>query len=188
MAVLPALPPGASGNTPRTHHGLLVVRETLDATMPRPPADRSYLSLKGWVDGEFALWLERRRQQVEQTRARFELEAAPNGSERAVSHAALGLIHEDTALSLGTIPAPSELDTEPEVAEMYRELVAVQVDTFLNTAANEFGDCANEAYRAGDDMRSWAQFCHARFDRLRENVRARREQADPKRAALATAQ
>jgi hypothetical protein len=188
FAALPALPHGASGNTTRTHHGLLVARETLDATMPTPPADRSYLSLKSWIDGEFALWLERRRAQAEQTRARFELEAAPSGSERAVSHAALGLIHEDTALSLGTIPAPRELDTEPEVAAVYRELVAVQVDTFLNTALSEFRDCANEAYRADDDMRSWAEFCHARFDRLREKVRASRKQADPKRAAVATAQ
>jgi len=188
IAVLPDLPAGASVNTERTHQGLLVARETLDAAMPRPPGDRSYLSLQGWVDAELAIWLEHRRDQADLTRARFAQEDDPSGSERAVGHAALGLIHEDTALSLGTIPAPSELDTEPEIAAIYRELVTVQVDTFLNTAVVEFRDCANEAYRAGDDMRVWAEFCHARFDRLRENVRANRKQPRPKLAASAKTQ
>jgi hypothetical protein len=188
LAVLPALPTGASGNTTRTHHGLLVAREALDTTMPTPPHDRSYLSLKSWVDAELVVWLERRREQADLTRARFALETEVSGSERAVSHAALGLIHEDTALWLGTIPAPRELDSEPEIAALYRELVSVQVDTFLNSAVVEFRDCANEAYQAADDMRGWARFCHARFDRLREDVLASRKQAQAANAANAKAQ
>ena len=170
LAALPEMPQGATCNTVRTHQGLLVARETFDAALPPPPADRSYTSLQHWVDTAVVAWLERRRQQTDATRDRFLLEGAPNPSERAVSHAVIGLIHEDTALSLLRIPAPSELDSEPEIAQMYREIVQTQADTFTTSALIEFRDCANDAYRGPEDMRVWAEFCHARFDRLRERL------------------
>jgi hypothetical protein len=177
LGVLPRVERGSSADSPRTHQGLLIARATLDAAMPEPPDDRSYAALQRWVDTEVVAWVERRRAQTQEVRERFELEGQPNESEQAVSRAVLGLIHEDTARSLRSIPAPAELDTEPEIAEMYRDIVSVQADTFLNSALVEFRDCANGAYRAEDDMRPFAVFCHERFDRLDEQLSARRKVA-----------
>jgi hypothetical protein len=188
MAVLPELPPGATVDSARTHHGLLAARETLERTMPTLPADRSYLSLQRWVDDELVSWLERRRDQTDVTRSQFTRAGEGSDSERAVQHAALGLIHEDTALSLGRIPAPAELDREPEFASMYDEIVRARVDMFLQTALVEFRDCANDAYRAPKDMRGWASFCHARFKRLQAQILESRKRAREAHAAAPAAQ
>lgn len=179
-AVLGPLPPierGSSADTPRTHQGLLIARATLDAAMPEPPLDRSYAALQRWVDTDVVAWVERRRAQTQEVRERFELEGEPNESELAVSRAVIGVIHEDTARALRSIPAPAELETEPEIAAMYRDIVSVQADAFLNSALVEFRDCANGAYRAEDDMRPFALFCHERFDHLDEQLSARRKVA-----------
>lgn len=177
LGVLPRVERGSSADTPRTHQGLLIARATLDAAMPEPPVDRSYAALQRWVDTEVVAWVERRRTQTQEVRERFKLEGEPNESELAVSRAVLGLIHEDTARALRSIPAPVELETEPEIADMYRDIVSVQADTFLNSALVEFRDCANGAYRAEDDMRPFALFCHERFDRLDEQLSTRRKVA-----------
>lgn len=174
LAELPALAVSSSADTPRTHQGMLLARATLEATLPPAPADRSYAVLQAWVDSEVVAWVERRRVQTEDTRDRFRLEGEPTSSERAVSHATIGLIHEDTAFALSGIPSPSELDTEPEIARMYLEIVGSQADTFLKSALAEFRDCANEAYRSPADMRSLAEFCHARFDRLQKRLAPQR--------------
>jgi hypothetical protein len=166
LAELPPLAQAGSADTSRTHQGMLVARATLDATMPPAPEDRSYATLQAWVDSEVVTWVERRRSQTQDTRDRFELEGELNSSERAVSHATIGLIHEDTAFALRGIPAPSELDSEPEIAQMYLEIVGAQAATFLRSALAEFRDCANEAYRSPEDMRGFAEFCRVRYDRL----------------------
>lgn len=168
LRALPQLAEGTSGNTACTHQGLLLARQALDSALPEPPADRSYASLHGWVDSTVVAWLDRRREQTEATRERFLLEGEPSSGEAIVSHAVLGLLQEDTARSLAGIPAPSELDSEPEIASMYRDIVRAQADSFVTTALLEWKACAEGAYRGPADMRAWAEFCHARFDRLKE--------------------
>jgi hypothetical protein len=163
---------GASGNTARTHQGLLLARETLDTAFPVFAGDRTYASLQHWVDTSVVAWLEHRRAQTEATRERL-LEGEPSDAESIVSHAVLGLIHEDTARSLASIPAPSELDSEPEIAGMYRDMIRTQADSFVSSALLELRECADDAYRGPKDMRPWADFCHARFDRLREEATSR---------------
>ena len=171
LAALPDLPNGASGDTPRTHQGLLIARQTLDAALPEPPGDRSYASLQHWVETDVVAWIAKRRSQTRATRDRFLLEGEPSDSELVVSHAVVGLIDEDTALALARLPAPSELDSEPEIAAMYRDVVRAQAAGFSTSAVMEFRDCANTAYRGPEDMRAWARFCHARFDRLQSEAR-----------------
>jgi hypothetical protein len=175
LAALPEMPNGATGNTARTHQGLLLARQTFDAAFPAPPADRTYASLQSWVDTAVVAWLEQRRSQTEATRERFLLEGDPSEGERIVSHAVLGLIQEDTALSLSSIPPPSELDSEPEIAGMYHDIIRTQAESFMSSALLELRECADSAYRGPEDMRPWALFCHARFDRLRERAAPKQE-------------
>lgn len=177
MAALPEMPEGATGNTARTHQGLLLARETFDAGFPAPPTDRAYASLQSWVDTTVVAWVERRRAMTEATRERFLLEGEPSEGERIVSHAVLGLIYEDTALSLSSIPSPSELDSEPDIAGMYQDIIRTQAESFVSSALLELRECADRAYRGPPDMRPWATFCHARFDRLRDRNTPKAEAA-----------
>jgi len=160
-------------DTPRAHQGLLLARETFDEALPEAPADRSFASLQQWVDGPVAKWVEHRRAQIDATRARFAQGGVTSEGEQVVSHAVVALLDEDTALCLGRLPSPSELDDEPEIAAMYRDMIRAQADIFVRSAADELADCANQGYRGGSELRPWAELCHARFDRLQEQLEQR---------------
>jgi hypothetical protein len=166
LLALPQLP--ADGDTPRTHQGMLMARATLDAAMPAAPADRSFASLQRWVDGEVLTWLQQRRTQTLATRDRFLVGGEPTDAEHIVSLAVLALIDEDTARALGNLPPPSELDDEPDIAAMYRDVTRMQAEAFMSAAIVGMRDCANAAYREPSEWQAFARFCHARFDRLQQ--------------------
>jgi len=172
LSALPDLVPGGDADTPRMHDGMLLARAAFDAVLPDAPVDRSFGSLQRWVEREVSAWVERRRGQVDATRACFERGGAPSEGESVVRHAVLGLLEEDTARWLGRIPPPRELDDEPEIASMYVEMVRAQTRPFLDLSVSELGDCANEGYRASSELRPFALFCHARFDRLQRELEA----------------
>jgi hypothetical protein len=174
LAALPELP---SGVTDRMHQGILVARQTLDAPLPEPPGDRSFTSLQHWADTQVASWIAQRQSQMELTRARLLHEGAPSRRERVISHAVLALLHEDTARELADMPAPKELDSEREIAAMYHDLMRDQANTFATSALLELRQCANLAYRGPANLRGFAGYCHARFDRLRGEALARKASA-----------
>jgi hypothetical protein len=89
-----------------------------------------------------------------------------DAAKQIVAHAVLGLLQEDTAIELSTIPTPMELDSEPEIAKIFRDLINEQATPFVSAAQHEYAECANRSYRAGEPFASLARFCHARFDRL----------------------
>ena len=167
MAALPTLQPGCSAKTQRTHAGMLSARNVFDDSMPPPPSDHAFDSLQEWVEKAVAGWVEARRAAIEETRYEFHAAGTPSPGEEIVAHAVIGLIHEDTARSLEQIPTPRELDTEPEIAEMFGEVTRVHARPFLSAALVEFRDCVNLAYDGPEDMRHWANFCQVRFARLR---------------------
>jgi hypothetical protein len=175
LAALPDLP--AAAETERTHQGILVARQALDAPLPEPPGDRSFASLQHWANTEVASWVAQRQSQMENARARLLLEGAPSVDERIVSHAVLALLHENTARELEDIPAPKELDSEQEIARMYRDLMQQQANTFSATALLDLRECANLAYGGTEDMRGFAGYCHTRFDRLQDEARTRKASA-----------
>lgn len=170
LDALPSLPRGASGQTPRTRQGLLAAREAFDARLPAAPADLSHTSLQRWVDSDVVAWIDGRSRKLETTRYEFGLEGDASDSEKIVGMAVVGLLQEDAARELGTIPVPAELDSEPEIAVMYREVVEAQARPFLSSALVGFRDCANLAHDGPDEMRHWAGFCDARFQRIKEEL------------------
>ena len=182
LVALPKLPADCSGRTQRTHQGIVLAGQVLDATMPAPPDDRSYESLQGWVGGEVATWLAGRQAAIEDTRFEFHLSDAPTPGEKIVAHAVIGLIFEHTAASLQGIPAPAELAEEPEIEEMFHEVVRAQTRPFLSSALLEFRSCVDIAFDGPDDMRHWANFCQIRFERLREEIDAAQQHIAPSKA------
>ena len=167
LSVLPEMAQGISGRTDRTHQGMLMARKILGTPLPTPPADRSNAVLQKWVDTDVVKWLEQRRKSVDDTRFQFTLSSEQTAGERIVTHAVIGLLHEDTALSLERIPPPKELESEPEIAQMFRDILRSQATPFVTSALVEFRECSDTAFDGPDDMRNWAQYCAARFERLK---------------------
>jgi hypothetical protein len=172
---LRALPDVAKGRaSERVQLGMSLARQVLETRLPEPPTDHSYQRLQLWIDQDVVPWVSARRESVEETRFQFGLDHGASSDERVVANAVLGLLQEDTALSLANIPSPAELDTEPEVGEMFRDLVRTQSQPFQSAAASEYHECATNAYEEGREFQRWAVFCHTRFDRLEAQLQAAR--------------
>ena len=170
-----ALPDVArAGTSPRVQQGLSLARQVLAARLPAPPADHSYAMLQAWIDRDVATWVAKRRDGVDEARYQFGLEHEVPSDERVVGDAVLGLMQEDTALVLAQLPAPSELDSEPEIAEMFREMVRTQVQPFQTAAVVQYRDCATTAHEEGNDLQRWVVFCGGRLDRLSATLHASR--------------
>lgn len=167
LKVLPSLARDASGRTHRTRHGILVAREGFKARMPATPDDTSYGALQQWVDKDVIAWVGVRNETLDSARYEFGLPKDASPGERIVAMAVIGLLQEDTARELSTIPAPSELDEEPEIAKIYREVIEAHARPFLSSALVRYRECANIAHDGPEDMRHWAGFCDARFQRIK---------------------
>lgn len=177
LGVLPEMPQQESQAAARQHQALLVAREVLDSRVPAAPSDRSYDALQRWSQGPLAAWIRHRRQEVERARSQFTLGGEPGLRDGIVQHAVMGLLHEDTAAQLVALPEPAELDDEPEVARMYREVVAYQAEPFASSALLEYRTCAQSAYEGPTDLRHWGDFCAGRFERLKARTLALRQAA-----------
>lgn len=173
LACLPELGSGGPADTRRTHEGLVLTQRALDEDFPLPPVDRSYAALQRWMQDEVAAWIAARTGAASALHAQFGLDGAAAQSERVVGQAALGLLQEDTALDLQTIPPPSELAAEPEIRAMFQDIVATKAEPFLAAALIAFRECADEAYEGPEATAHFAAFCDARFQRLRAEVQRR---------------
>lgn len=164
LAALPGLEPQDSQ---RWHRGLTLARQVFERALPPPPVDRSYASLSEWVEQDVAAWIAARRESMEEARFQFSSTTGATPDALVVRSAVVGLLQEDTAQTLATIPAPSELDSEPEIAELYRELVRVQSEPFIGAARGEYRACAELAEQEGGrQLERFGEFCRSRFDRL----------------------
>lgn len=165
FASLPDL--AASQQSPRLQQGFSLARQVLANGLPTPPDDRRYGQLQAWIDGTVAPWIAARREAVDDARFQFAVEEGAPSTEAAIARGVLGLLQENTALELTHIPSPAELDTEPEIAEMFHELVATQAKPFVYSAMAEYRKCAELAAAEGGELARWARFCAARHEHLR---------------------
>lgn len=178
LGCLPGLPPDRGPAADRTRQGLLILREAFAEPLPAAPPDADAGTLQRWVDASVVPWLRERSERLAQ--ARFEFEhaqdaqdaQAPQTAARIVSLGAGALLQESTARQLSSLPAPRELDTEPMIREVYREVVDAQARPFLSSALVDYRQCADLAHDGPESMRHWALFCHGRFARLRAEIDA----------------
>ncbi len=161
---LRALPEISKARSEQLHRGLAQAGEVFASQLPAAPPDRAYIELAAWVEEEVAQWVIARRDGVDETRFQFDTSAHSDPAAHAVTNAVIGLLHEDTARSLARIPMPKELESEPEIAALFRELVDTQAAPFLHAARIAYGHCAEHADDADDDR--FERFCRARAEAL----------------------
>ncbi|HEX7479435.1 MAG TPA: hypothetical protein VF331_16650 [Polyangiales bacterium] len=166
LAALPELPRTAPTNAQRMHQALTLAQQVFAAQLPAAPDDRSCASLQAWVEQQVAPWVEKRRDAVADTRFQFGPAEAQQAADVVVERAVLGLLQEDTALELAGIPSPSELDEEPEIAAMFRDLIRGQAQPFVSSARDEYRHCVETGQHGADDLRRFGDFCRTRLSRL----------------------
>jgi Tfp pilus assembly protein PilP len=169
MEALPSLDVPENELTQEMRMARLLSAESLELTAPVAPPDRSAAQLSAWSDEELKDWLAEKQRRAEAARAELDRAAQQNHRQRIVAGALVGLVYEDIARALLTIPAPSELDTEPEVAVIFRELMTKQAAPFLVHAELAYAACAGNALGL-DGMLHWSEFCERRGEGLPEHV------------------
>ena len=166
LAVLPEMVREPADENERMHPALALAGEIFERKLPEVPEDRSYASLSQWVESAITPWVEERRDAIDDVRFQM-LGRDPSPVEHVLSGAVVGLLQEDTALSLERIPPPSELDREPEIATMFRDIIRAQARPLVGSAVREYRKCEEIGASEGDELERWSHFCHARMLRLR---------------------
>lgn len=144
----------------------MLSEESFDVPDPPVPTDRSAASLQYWSDHELKDWIQRKNDRVEAARAELNEAAAENHRQLIMSGALLGLVYEDVALVLIRMPVPNELLAEPEIAEIYKEVMVGQARPYVDNARTAYSACAANAKQLVEGMRHWSYFCESRADGL----------------------
>ncbi len=168
MAALPgtrALEPEFSE---RMRFGFELAEEAFTLQPPPPPASAKVADVQAWSDGALKDWLQRRQHAVDSARRELDLAAEEAHPQRVVAGAVIGLLYEDIARVLRGIPVPDEVQEEPEMVEIYREVVDSNASPYLEYARRAYRACAANA-EGPDELRPWSSFCSGRADRLPGN-------------------
>lgn len=149
----------------RMRFGLTLARESFLVPAPDTPDDRNSANLEVWSEEVLSPWLERKTHTVEAARRELDQAAEETHRQRIMSGAIVGLMYEDVARVLRAIPPPDELDDEPEIRDIYRNILRSQASPFVEHARRAYSACAQNAVRP-PGMRHWSHFCAARQARL----------------------
>jgi len=101
--------------------------------------------------------------------ARKELDGAAVNShrERIMAGALVGLVYEDVARALLSLPFPAELASEPEVRAIFEDVLRGQAAPYLVHARLAYQACAANALGLSA-MAHWSEFCQGRGTELPE--------------------
>jgi hypothetical protein len=157
--------------TDRFRQGHELATASFEMEPPAHPPDQEAINLTAWSEQVLGPWLRRRTHAVEEARRLLDEAAEESHRQRIMGGAIVGLMYEDVARVLRSIPAPAELDDEPEIQEIYQQILQSQARPFLEHARRAYYACARNAIRP-NSMRQWSSFCQIRRDRLPERRRA----------------
>jgi hypothetical protein len=165
IEVLPSLDVQDAELTAEMRMARMLSAESLQLSAPAVPANRAAESLTAWSNGELKTWLREKQKRAEAARQELDRAAAQNHRQRILAGALVGLIYEDVARTLLVVPAPAELDSEPEIRAAFQELMLKQAEPYLMHARLAYAACAGNA-EGMSSMGHWSGFCSARGSEL----------------------
>lgn len=153
--------------TPRMRLGWALAAESFLVPPPPPPRDETAQNLALWSDEVLAPWLARKTHTVEAARRELDRAAEESHRQRIIGGAIVGLMYEDVARVLRSIPPPEELADEPEIEAIYRDVMRSHARPFLEHSRRAYSACAQNAVTPRS-MRHWSRFCAGREQALPE--------------------
>ena len=151
--------------TEHMRFGWTLAAESFLVPPPEAPSEHAALDLQVWSEGPLREWLARKTHTVEAARRELDQAAEENHRQRIMGGAIVGLMYEDVSRVLRAVPMPDELETEPEIQDIYRDVLEGQASPFTEVARAAYGACAQNATRPAT-MRHWSHFCAGREAQL----------------------
>jgi hypothetical protein len=165
MECLPDPDVADSAFTQHMRFGITLAQESFLVPPPEAPPEHEAANLQAWAESTLSPWLERKTHTVDAARRELDLAAEEDHRQRIIGGAIVGLMYEDVARVLRAIPAPDELEDEPEILDVYRQILESQARPFVTHAHRAYNACSLNARRP-TGMRHWMRFCAGRRDRL----------------------
>jgi len=162
---LPSLDVADSEITSEMRVARLLSAESLALADPAPPVSTSAQDVQLWSDSVLKSWVQAKHRRAEAARAELDRAALQNHRQRIMAGALVGLVYEDVARVLMSVPVPDDLRSEPEIAEMFKDVIAAQALPYLTQAKRAYEACAKNAVEP-ETMGHWTPFCQGRADHL----------------------
>ncbi len=162
---LPALDVDDSAMTSEMRIARMLSAESLSFPDPERPTDTSAAAIQAWSDDELKPWVEVKQKRAAAARAELDRAAVQNHRQRIMAGALVGLVYEDVARVLMSVPVPDDLKQEPEIAKMFLDVIASHAGPYLTQSKRAYDACAQNAV-APETMQHWSGFCEGRSKRL----------------------
>ncbi len=132
--------------------------------MPDVPTRRDSATLETWSQTTLGEWLHHKSRALAAASRELDAAAEEEPRQRIMGGAIVGLIYENAAQSMLSIPIPDELADEPAIADAYRDVVAFNASPYLERARAAYRACAANARIHEEEMgAAWASFCSGRL-------------------------
>ncbi len=178
LETLPSLDVDPATLSPEMRMARMLSAESLNLDPPRQPGDTSGAAYTAWSDQELKDWIGDKSRRAEAARQELDRAAEQNHRQRIMAGALVGLVYEDMARTLLSLPVPTELASEPEIAAMYVDLMRTQAAPYLVHSRQAYAACAGNAAQM-PSLQHWSAFCTAREERLPSAQLAEEPRAAP---------
>lgn len=165
VEALPSLDVDLRDLTPEMRMARLLSAECLSLPPPARPSDTSMIAISAWSDGELKAWMREKHARAEAARRELDRAAEQSHRQRIIAGAIVGLVYEDVARTLLSLPVPRELVSEPDIAAMYVDLLRSQAAPYLLQSRRAYTACAGNAAQQSP-LQHWAAFCLTREEQL----------------------
>jgi hypothetical protein len=172
MTVLPSTDVEITALSEKMQFAWSLAEESFEAPIPPSPPSGAGAEYQQWVEEDLRSWVTRKTRAVIAARRELDDAADENIRQRVIAGAIVGLMYEDVAMAIRSIPAPAALDDEPEIAQIFREVLDGHAAPFLAHADRAYRACTLNADSAAESLRHWRSFCAGRRENLptRERV------------------
>ena len=160
--------------TERMRFAWLLTEQSFEVSRPQMPRPQArVIEIQDWADGTLQGWLQQKTQLVEAARQELDEAAEETHEQRTMAGGLVGLMYEDVARVLLRVPMPEDLQSEPEIAEAFRDVIDAQALPYLEHARRAYRACALNS-RGHSELDRWKTFCAARGDQLPQTHRESR--------------
>jgi hypothetical protein len=135
--------------------------ESLAIADPTPPVGRSAEEIEHWTEQVLTPWITAKTARAADARAELDKAALQNHRQRIMAGALVGLVYEDVARVVASVPVPEDFNSEPEIADMFREVMAGHALPYISQAESAYAACTANADQL-PSMRHWAAYCEKR--------------------------
>lgn len=165
VEALPSIDVDSAALTQEMRMARMLSAESLNLEPPVQPRDTSTATIADWSDHELKAWIQAKHQSAEAARQELDRAAVQSHRQRIMAGAMVGLVYEDVARTLLTLPVPAELVAEPEIAAMYVDILRTQAGPYVLQARQAYTACAGNAEQL-PALQHWSEFCQSRESHL----------------------